>query len=71
MIRLLNHLLDQVFRIDANAVLNDGITAQTSDSGVAADIKRALTMLKAEAYDPTSAIFDYAQVHEQNLLRIP
>ena len=62
MTNTLNRLLDVVFRIDSNTVLNDGIVAQTSDSGVAADIKRALTLLKAEAYDDRSARFDYARV---------
>lgn len=57
-----NRLLDVAFRIDSNAVLNDGIGALTSDSGVAADLKRALAMLKAEAYDAASATFDYARV---------
>ena len=56
MTNTLNRLLDVAFRIDSNAVLNDGVVAQTSESGVAADIKRALTMLKAEAYDEATAL---------------
>ncbi len=69
MIRLLNRLLDQVLRVDGNAVLNDGIVKQSSDGNIAADIKRALTMLKAEAYDESSAAFDYARIRASESYR--
>ncbi len=62
MIRLFNRLLDRVFHIDMNTVLNSDVAKPTSDGNVAADIKRALTMLKAEAYDETAGVFDYARV---------
>lgn len=61
--------LDKIFRIDVNAALNGGIIVQTGDSGVAADIQRALTMLKAEAYDEASATFDYARVRASETYR--
>lgn len=69
MTNTLNRLLDIAFRIDSNAVLNDGVVAQTSDSGVAVDIKRALTLLKAQAYDDRSARFDYARVRASETYR--
>ncbi|CAG0989308.1 hypothetical protein ANRL3_02664 [Anaerolineae bacterium] len=69
MTNTLHRLLDVAFRIDSNAVLNDGVAAQTSDSGVAANIKRALTMLKAQAYDDRSARFDYARVRASETYR--
>jgi len=61
-IRALNRLLDVALRVDSDAALNDGITASSRDEHVAADIKRALTMLKAEAFDEASATFDYTRV---------
>lgn len=69
MIYRLNRLLDVALRIDSNDVLNEGIVAQPSDSGVAADIKRALTMLKAEAYDEATASFDYPRVRASETYR--
>jgi Protein of unknown function, DUF547 len=62
MIQIFDRLLDKALGIDPHTALNDDIAAQTSDSHVSADIQRALTMLKGEAYDDTSATFDYARV---------
>lgn len=69
MIGTLNRLLDVAFRIDSCAVLNDGIAALPSDGELAADIKRALNLLKAEAYDEKSAQFDYARVRTSETYR--
>ena len=69
MTNTLNRLLDVALHVDSNAVLNDGIVAQTSDRGVAADIKRALAMLKTEADDEATASFDYAKVRTSETYR--
>ncbi len=69
MTRLLNQLLDRALRVDSDAVLNDGSVTVSSNGQVAADIKRALTMLKAEAYDEKSATFDYARMRASDPYR--
>ena len=58
MINALNRLLDVAFRVDSDTALNGGIAGSSSVGTVAVDVKRALTLLKTEAYDEASATFD-------------
>ena len=69
MINALNRLLDVAFRVDSDTALNDGIAGSSSVGTVAADVKRALTLLKTEAYDEASATFDYAKVRASETYR--
>ena len=64
--RLYHRAVDLFVRVDPAAALNSGRQAPAAAGDIAAELHRAVQAMKAEAYDPECARFDYARLCESD-----
>ncbi len=59
MLNLLHRLIDAILRVDRGRVLNDEFGGETTEAGIAAELRTIADQLKMEAFDTEKGLINY------------